>query len=81
MTEKNEKNQKKVKRGSSAVKGLNPMIIILCIVIFAAIATYILPAGSFERVTDEVSGAEVVVPDTYTQAERNPGKRRRKYLT
>ncbi|MDD7602018.1 MAG: AbgT family transporter [Firmicutes bacterium] len=72
MTEKNEKNQKKVKRGSSAVKGLNPMIIILCIVIFAAIATYILPAGSFERVTDEVSGAEVVVPDTYTQAERNP---------
>lgn len=69
MKENTEKRQKKTE---GAVKALNPMIIILCIVIFAALATYVLPAGSFERVTDEVSGAEVVVPDTYTQAEKNP---------
>ena len=54
------------------IKMLNPLIIILIIILLAAVATYVLPAGSFERQIDATSGAEVVIPGTYTETERNP---------
>ena len=53
-------------------KSLNPMLIILTIVLLAAVATYVVPSGTFERTVDAVSGAEVVVPGTYTETEKAP---------
>ena len=54
------------------VKTIDPMIIIIGIVIIAAACTWLLPAGSFERAVDPTTGAELVVPGTYTVAEKNP---------
>lgn len=45
-------------------------IIIFSIVVLAAIVTYILPAGSYER--QEVDGVTRVIPDSYSVVESNP---------
>lgn len=45
-------------------------IIIFGIVVLAALSTYILPAGSYERET--VDGVTTVVPDSYSTVESNP---------
>lgn len=45
-------------------------IIIFSISILAAIATYFIPAGSYERET--VDGLTKVIPDSYTPTESNP---------
>ncbi len=63
MNEKKEKKQ---------IKAIDPIIIIIAIVIAAALCTWILPGGSFERAVDPSSGAELVVPGTYTATEKNP---------
>lgn len=47
-------------------------VIILCMVLFAAVLTYILPAGEFDRVEDVNSGNTVVVQDSYHHVEQNP---------
>lgn len=62
----------KKKKEIGQIKTLDPMMMIIGIVIIAAIATWILPAGSFERAVDSTSGAELVVPGTYVQTEKNP---------
>jgi len=46
-------------------------VILAILVIVAAAATWILPAGTFERVENE-DGREVVVPGTYKVAESSP---------
>lgn len=66
MNEKIEKKEKK------QIKAIDPIIIILCIVLLAAISTWILPGGSFERAVDPETGAELVVPGTYTVGEKSP---------
>lgn len=45
-------------------------IIIFSIIVLAAVATYIMPAGSYERET--VDGVTKVVPNSYTPTESNP---------
>lgn len=60
------------KKQIGQVKTIDPMMIIIGIVLVAALATWILPAGSFERAVDPTSGAELVVPGTYVEAEKNP---------
>ena len=35
------------------VKAINPMVILLVFLLIAAIATYIVPAGSFDRIANE----------------------------
>lgn len=42
----------------------NPTLLILMIVV-AALMTYIVPAGEFDRVVDEVTGRTLVVANTY----------------
>lgn len=44
---------------------ISTVLILLAIMIFAGILTLVLPQGSFERVIDEQTGQEMVVPDTY----------------
>lgn len=56
------------------VKAVNPMIILIVFLLIAAIATYIIPAGSFDRIADETTGYETVDPDSYHRVEQNPIK-------
>ena len=47
-------------------------IIIVSIMLLAAIATYLLPAGQFDRAVDEATGRELIVKDTFHKVEQNP---------
>lgn len=64
--------QKKAKGKVREMKAINPMIILACIILIAAIATYIVPAGAFERVAVEGSEYEMVVADSYQRVENQP---------
>lgn len=46
--------------------------LMLCITLFVAILTYILPAGEFDRVEEEATGRTLVVPGTFHPVEGNP---------
>lgn len=46
-------------------------VIIFSLIILAAIATYIVPAGEYDRVVDD-EGRTVVVKGTFTQVESSP---------
>ena len=50
----------------------SPIIIIFFILILTAIATYLIPAGAFERVKDAASGRMVVDPNTFHFIARHP---------
>ena len=45
----------------------HPLIILLSIILLAALATFLVPSGSFERVEDEKTGRQIVVPGSYHQ--------------
>lgn len=47
-------------------------IILFGIVLVCAILTWIIPAGNFDRITDEATGREVVVPGTWHEVDRTP---------
>lgn len=47
-------------------------VIIFCIILLAAIATYIIPAGEFVREVDLNTGRTIVVSDSYHTVEQNP---------
>lgn len=47
-------------------------LILFILVVIASIATYIAPAGQFERVTDDAAGITKVVPGTYTETASSP---------
>lgn len=51
---------------------LNAFVLLLIIMLIAAVLTWIVPAGSFDRTLDEATGKEVVVPGTYQVIESNP---------
>lgn len=46
--------------------------LLVLLIIAAAVLTYIIPAGTFERAADAVTGRTVVVPGTYGEADANP---------
>lgn len=50
----------------------HPMIIMLSFVGLATILTYLIPAGSYDRVLDERTGREVVVKGSYKTLENQP---------
>jgi len=47
-------------------------VLIFILIVIAALATYIVPSGSFDRVLDEASGRTLVVPGSYHRVENNP---------
>ena len=55
-------------------KALNPVLIIAIIVLLAAVLTYVVPAGSFDRVLDESTGYETFELDSFHFVEQNPIK-------
>lgn len=70
MTEnKQETVQKPVNKKVSVP---SPIIIIFFILILTAIATYLIPAGTFDRVKDAASGRMVVDPNTFHFIARHP---------
>lgn len=54
------------------MKSINPLIILACIIVVAAIATYIVPAGEFERMAVDGSEYEMVVADSYHRVDNQP---------
>ena len=50
----------------------HPFVLLLGGVAVAALLTWILPAGEYQRVPEASTGRNVVVPGTYHEVERNP---------
>ncbi len=50
----------------------HPLVLLLGGVLAAALFTWVLPAGQYQRRTDEASGREVVVPGTYARVSPTP---------
>ena len=51
---------------------LNPLTLLFALVLIVSLLTYIIPAGEYDRVVDEVSGRTLVVPGTYHTVEAHP---------
>lgn len=47
-------------------------VLIAMLVVLAAIGTYLIPAGEFNRVTDEQTGRTLVIPGTFHRVEQTP---------
>lgn len=50
----------------------HPLTLLTLCILLAAGLSYILPAGSYDRVEDEATGRELVVPGSYHQVEPSP---------
>jgi uncharacterized ion transporter superfamily protein YfcC len=50
----------------------HPIAVLVACILLAAAATWILPAGRFQRHHDEVTGRDVVVPGSYARVEASP---------
>ena len=55
----------------TAKKPINPMMILAAILVIAAIATYIVPAGSFDRIPNEATGYDVIDVNSFHYIESN----------
>ena len=53
-------------------KPLNPLLLLFIILCIAAIASYIVTPGAYDRVFDEAVGRELVDPNSFHAADRNP---------
>ena len=62
-------NEKKKKK---SLEGINPMLFLVVVMIIVVIASYLVPAGSFERVYDAAVDRDIVVPGSFQYAEQNP---------
>lgn len=52
----------------------HPLIILLIFIFLAGIAAYLIPSGKFERIQDELTGRELVVPGSFQAIEQEkPG--------
>ena len=49
------------------MKAPNAMLILVIIVLASAIASYVVPAGLYDRVADPATGRMLVNPDTLTR--------------
>jgi uncharacterized ion transporter superfamily protein YfcC len=59
----------KIKKG---FKAPHSYVLIFVLIVIAALATYVLPAGSFERVVDKATGRTLVVANSFKSVESNP---------
>lgn len=53
-------------------KAPDAIVLVLSLMIICALLTYILPAGTYDRFTDPVTGREVVDPASYHRVENTP---------
>lgn len=54
------------------LKAINPMLFLVAIIIIVAIASYLVPAGSYDRVYDPVTDRDLVDPASYHLVEKSP---------
>lgn len=54
------------------IQAINPIVLLMIILVIAAIATYIVPAGSFDRVLDKATDREIVNPATFKYIAQKP---------
>ncbi|MBR4718641.1 MAG: YfcC family protein [Lachnospiraceae bacterium] len=64
FTKDNEKGVKK--------EAIHPMLLMVIVVVLCAFLTNIIPAGQYERVVNEKTEREIVVPDSFQYIERTP---------
>ncbi|WP_408011462.1 YfcC family protein [Pseudalkalibacillus sp. A8] len=57
-------------RGEKETTGINAFVLLFSVIVIAAILTYIVPAGQYERV--EQDGREVINPDSFQFVDSNP---------
>jgi uncharacterized ion transporter superfamily protein YfcC len=50
----------------------HPLTLLTACILAAAVASYVLPAGQYDRRNDPITGRAVVVPGTYHHVERTP---------
>lgn len=50
----------------------NTYVIIFCLIVLSVLLTWIIPAGEFQRIKDEVSKQTVVVAGTFKYIDKNP---------
>ena len=62
----------KVKKEKKSMEGINPMLFLVAVMIIVMVASYIVPAGSFDRVYDEVTERDIVVPGSFQYTEKSP---------
>ncbi len=55
-----------------SVRAPNPLILLVACILLAAVLTHLLPAGTFERREDPVTGRSIVVPGTYAAVPPSP---------
>lgn len=58
--------------GAGRLRIPHPLVLLTGCVLLAAAASYVLPAGEFDRRLDEATGRIVVVAGTYQQVEQSP---------
>ena len=61
-----------MKEDVKAFKAPSPILILVCVIILCAIASYVIPAGVYERVKDVNTGKMVVDPSTFHYVTQNP---------
>lgn len=63
---------KKTKTINKAIKLPHTYVLIFCVIIVAAILTYIVPAGQYARIEDPNTNKTIVDPNSFTRVENNP---------
>ncbi len=61
-----------MKETVKAFKVPSPILILVCVIVLCAIASYVIPAGVYERVKDVNTGKMVVDPSTFHFVTQNP---------
>ncbi len=61
-----------MKEDVKAFKAPSPILILVCVIVLCAIASYVIPAGVYERVKDVNTGKMVVDPSTFHYVTQNP---------
>ena len=51
---------------------LHALLLLGIVLLICTALTYLIPAGQYERITDEATGIEHIVPDSFTFIERSP---------
>jgi len=54
------------------LKAINPMLFLVVIILIVAVASYIVPAGSYDRVYDAALDRNIIDPNSYHSVDRNP---------
>lgn len=65
-------NEKVKEKKGFKLQALNPMVLLVIIITIAAIATYLVPAGVYDRILDPVTEKEIVDPATFHYITQQP---------